>query len=97
MAYAINRAQVSELGEYGYEPAANQTDIVKPTFSSWYDSSRVQVRDGYTYDPSKAICILKTAGLQGEQRRLPDPKGPEAVLHDRSTSAGSPTGWPPCT
>ena len=34
MAYAINRAQVSTTGEYGYEPASNQTDIVKPTFSA---------------------------------------------------------------
>ena len=40
MAYAINRAQVSTIGESGYQPASNQTDIVKPTFSSWYDSAR---------------------------------------------------------
>ena len=32
MAYAINRSQVSQIGEYGYEPPWTQTDIVKPTY-----------------------------------------------------------------
>ena len=62
MAYAINRAQVSKIGEYGYEPASNQTDIVKPTFSSWYDSGlggpvrqRLQLRSGQgDLDPEAA-------------------------------------------
>jgi peptide/nickel transport system substrate-binding protein len=63
MAYAINRAQVSTTGEYGYEPASNQTDIVKPTFSSWYDSSAAaQYGNAYAYDPAKAIQILTAAG-----------------------------------
>ena len=63
MAYAINRAQVSTTGEYGYEPASNQTDIVQPTFSSWYDSSAAaQYGNAYAYDPTKAIQILTAAG-----------------------------------
>src|SRR5579863_244575 len=63
MAYAINRAQVSQTGEYGYEPASNQTDIVKPTFSSWYDQSQAaQYGNAYAYDPAKAIQILTAAG-----------------------------------
>ena len=32
MAYAIDRNKVSQIGEYGYEPPANQTGIVTPTF-----------------------------------------------------------------
>ncbi len=63
MAYAINRPQVSKIGEYGYEPPANQTGIVKPTFSSWYDSSLAsQYGNAYAYDPHKAISILQAAG-----------------------------------
>jgi peptide/nickel transport system substrate-binding protein len=63
MAYAINRAQVSSTGEYGYEPPSNQTDIVKPTFSSWYDSgAAAQYGNAYSYDPAKAIQILTAAG-----------------------------------
>ena len=30
LAYAIDRSRVSQIGEYGYEPAANQTGIVTP-------------------------------------------------------------------
>lgn len=63
MAYAIDRPQVSDIGEYGYEPASNQTAIVKPTFSSWYDSSLAsKYGDAYAYDPKKAISILEAAG-----------------------------------
>ena len=63
MAYAINRSQVSQTGEYGYEPASNQTAIVKPTFSSWYNSSAAaQYGNAYAYDPAKAIQILTAAG-----------------------------------
>ena len=40
MAYAIDRNRVSQIGEYGYEPAGNQSDIVTPTFSSWIESAR---------------------------------------------------------
>jgi peptide/nickel transport system substrate-binding protein len=65
MAYAINRPQVSKIGEYGYEPGSNQTDIVKPTFSSWYDSSLAsQYGNAYAYNPSKAISILIKAGFK---------------------------------
>jgi peptide/nickel transport system substrate-binding protein len=63
MAYAINRSKVAEIGEYGELPASNQTDIVKPTFSSWYDSSLAAKYD-YGYDPNKAIHILEAAGYK---------------------------------
>jgi peptide/nickel transport system substrate-binding protein len=63
MAYAINRPQVARLGEYGYEPASNQTGIVEPTFSSWYDSALAgDYGDAYTYDPARAISVLTAAG-----------------------------------
>ncbi|HEV2362335.1 MAG TPA: ABC transporter substrate-binding protein [Acidimicrobiales bacterium] len=64
MAYAINRSQVSSVGEYGYEPPANQTGIVTPTFSSWLDSSEASQYNGYAYNPGKAISILQGAGYK---------------------------------
>jgi peptide/nickel transport system substrate-binding protein len=65
MAYAIDRPHVSTIGEYGYEPGSNQTGIVKPTFSNWYDSSlATQYGNAYSYDPSKAISILQAAGFR---------------------------------
>jgi peptide/nickel transport system substrate-binding protein len=63
MAYAINRAQVSKIGEYGYEPPSNQSDIVQPTYSSWYDASQAsQYGNAYSYNPAQAIKILTAAG-----------------------------------
>ena len=34
ISYAINRPQVSDIGEDGYEPPANQAGVVTPTFAS---------------------------------------------------------------
>jgi peptide/nickel transport system substrate-binding protein len=56
---ALDRSAVSQRGESGYEPPANQTGIVLPTFKSWYDSSLNTV----TYDPSKADQVLQAAGF----------------------------------
>ncbi len=63
MVYAINTQKASSDGEYGYEPPANQTGIVTPTFSSWEDTSLAAKYD-YHYDPAKAKQILEAAGFQ---------------------------------
>jgi len=63
IAYAINRPEVGKIGEYGEEPGANQTGIITPTFSSWYDSSlAAQYGNAYAYNPKKAISVLTDAG-----------------------------------
>jgi peptide/nickel transport system substrate-binding protein len=59
MAYAIDRSRVAKIGEYGYEPAANQTGIVTPTFKSWLDP---KLAKKYMYDPAKGKQILTKAG-----------------------------------
>jgi peptide/nickel transport system substrate-binding protein len=72
MSYAINRKQVSQIGEYGYEPPSNQAGIVTPTFSSWLDSSQAAAYgNNYAYNPSKAISILTAAGFK---------KGPDGIM-----------------
>lgn len=64
MAYAINRNQAAQIGEYGYEPPGNQTGIVTPTFTSWLDTSQAATFDNnYAYNPAKAISILTAAGF----------------------------------
>jgi peptide/nickel transport system substrate-binding protein len=61
MAYAIDRNKVGNIGEYGEEPGANQSDIALPTFSAWLDSSAA-AKYNYGYDPAKAKQILQQAG-----------------------------------
>lgn len=63
IAYAINRQRVSQIGEYGYEPASNQTDVVTPTFNSWLDTS-LAAKYKYSYNPAKAKSILEKAGYK---------------------------------
>jgi peptide/nickel transport system substrate-binding protein len=65
MAYAIDRHKASSIGEYGYEPASNQSGIVTPTFTSWLDTSQAAAYgQNYNYNPSKAISILQKAGYK---------------------------------
>ena len=61
MSYAIDRSKVSSIGETGYEPAANQTGVVTPTFSQWESGSAVSAW-GTGYDPAKAKQLLESAG-----------------------------------
>jgi peptide/nickel transport system substrate-binding protein len=62
MSYAIDRSQVSSIGESSYEPPANQTGIVTPTFSSTLNNSALAAW-GSGYDPAKAKSLLESAGF----------------------------------
>jgi len=72
MAYAIDRQKVSEIGEYGYEPASNQTGIVTPTFSSWLDQGLAKQ---VNYNPQKAVSILQAAGYKKKNGVFYTPDG----------------------
>jgi peptide/nickel transport system substrate-binding protein len=61
MSYAIDRSKVSTIGESGYEPPANQTGIVTPTFSSSLNSQALATW-GNEYDVAKATSLLESAG-----------------------------------
>lgn len=74
MAYGIDRQKVSQNGEYGYEPAGNQTGILTPTFSSWIDQSQAS-KYNYKLDPAKAQSLLTQAGYS---------KGSDGIYKDSS-------------
>jgi peptide/nickel transport system substrate-binding protein len=62
MAAAIDRAKVSKIGESGYQPAANQTGIVLPTYQDWIDQDALNSSGFATPDTAKATQLLAGAG-----------------------------------
>ena len=72
ISYAIDRQRVSQIGEYGYQPAANQTGIVTPTFSSWLKPGLDTV---YNHDPNKAKQVLTNAGYKLKNGLFYSPSG----------------------
>jgi peptide/nickel transport system substrate-binding protein len=72
ISFAINRADVSQRGESGYEPPANQTGIVLPTYNAWYDKAS----DTTAFDVSMATKTLEGAGFtKGSDGIYADSKG----------------------
>src|SRR4029079_14706115 len=52
--------------------ASNQTGVVTPTFSSWLDPALAKQ---VTYNPAKAIAILKAAGYTQKNGQFYTPDG----------------------
>jgi peptide/nickel transport system substrate-binding protein len=61
ISYAINRQQVSTIGESGYEPPANQAGIVTPTFTSSLNNPAL-ASWGNGFNVAKAKTLLESAG-----------------------------------
>jgi len=74
LAFGIDRGKVSKIGEYGYQPAGNQTGVVTPTFNDWYDSNQA-AKYNYKFDPAKAQSLLQQAGFT---------KGSDGIFKDSS-------------
>ena len=74
IAFGIDRPKVSQNGEYGYEPAGNQTGVLMPTFSNWVDTGALN-KAGYKYDVNKATSLLAGAGFK---------KGSDGIMADSS-------------
>jgi peptide/nickel transport system substrate-binding protein len=62
IAYALNRAQVAQIGENGQQPPANQTGIVTPTFNKYFDSAALNA-SGYAHqNVAKAKQLMQSVG-----------------------------------
>jgi peptide/nickel transport system substrate-binding protein len=64
MAYGVNRALVSKLGEGGEAPPANQSGVLLPEQKAWFNSTLAAKYNDYKYDPAKSISILEKAGYK---------------------------------
>ncbi|HEY3091410.1 MAG TPA: ABC transporter substrate-binding protein [Jatrophihabitantaceae bacterium] len=59
---ALDRNQVSQIGEDGQEPAANQSGIVMPTFQKYYDANALAAAGYDKQNIDKAKSALASAG-----------------------------------
>ena len=90
-AFAIDRASVSQKGEYGYEPAGNQTGVITPTFASWIDKAQ-EAKYGYKFDTNKAMSLLQSAGFTKNSSNIFADSSGKALSFTIITIAGY-TDW----
>jgi len=90
MAYAVNYSDISETAMSGYS-ALVKASLILPTGaeSKYYDQSKAEGADGWSYDPKKAEQILIDAGAK---------KGSDGIYVLNGTRLGpwkliTPTGW----
>ncbi|OLE25727.1 MAG: ABC transporter substrate-binding protein [Actinobacteria bacterium 13_1_20CM_3_71_11] len=62
IALGIDRTKISAIGEDGQQPAANQTGVVVPTFSKYYDEAAVKSAGLDAPNADKAKQLLASAG-----------------------------------
>ncbi|MEP7055046.1 MAG: ABC transporter substrate-binding protein [Actinomycetota bacterium] len=62
IAAALDREQISKIGESGYQPAANQSGIVTPTFDGYFDGAALAASGYDKPNPDKAKTLLESAG-----------------------------------
>lgn len=76
LSMAINRKQVSSIGEYGYEQAANVLGV-PPLQTSYANKAVVKQANALSaYNPSKALAVLTKLGFhKNAQGQLLTPKG----------------------
>jgi peptide/nickel transport system substrate-binding protein len=76
LSYAINRSDVSKLGEYGYAPATDAIGL-NGLVPQWVTDASVkaQAKALATYNPTLAKKTLTDAGFTYQGSKLVDPKG----------------------
>jgi len=79
IAYALNRAQIAAIGEQGEEQAANQTGVINPTFSAYYNADALNSSGYASQHLDKAKTLLQQAGY--------------SPSHPLSLTVKSPTGY----
>ncbi|HEX4789626.1 MAG TPA: ABC transporter substrate-binding protein [Actinospica sp.] len=79
IAYALNRTQIAAIGEQGEEQAANQTGVINPTFSAYYNASALGASGYASQSLDKARTALAQAGY--------------STSHPLSLTVKNPTGY----
>src|SRR4051794_12084867 len=76
LSYAINRSDVSKLGEYGYAPPTDAIGL-NGIFPSWITDPAVkaEAKRLATFNPTAAKKLLTDNGFKYDGNKLIDPKG----------------------
>ncbi|MCL4495620.1 MAG: ABC transporter substrate-binding protein [Firmicutes bacterium] len=61
---AINREKIDKVGEYGYENPSSPTGLILPNNKAWLNPSLPPQDVSFSYNPAKAVSILKSAGYK---------------------------------
>jgi peptide/nickel transport system substrate-binding protein len=67
IAQALDRNQIALIGEGGQQPAANQSGVVTPTFSKYFDQAALSASGYDKPDAAKAKTLLASAGYSPEK------------------------------
>ena len=82
LSLAINRNDVSKLGEYGYAPPTDAIGL-NGLFPNWVTDPKVkaQAKAMATYNPTAAKALLTSNGFTYKGSQLVDPKGNPVTLN----------------
>jgi peptide/nickel transport system substrate-binding protein len=67
IAATLDRSQIATIGEGGQQPAANQTGIVVPTFTKYFDQAALTASGYDKPDPAKGKQLMASAGYSSSK------------------------------
>ncbi len=89
---SINRTEICQVGEYGYEQPANAANILAQQLF-WLNSTNAnEAKELAEYNPSKALKLLEDHGFSMKNGRLYNPNGTEMPALTIMSVAGY-TDW----
>jgi len=85
---AVNRQQIYQLGEYGYEAPANPTGLVLPSEKNWLGATVHTADRAFTMNIAKANALLDKAGFKKQADGIRAKNGKKLVF-----DLIAPAGW----
>lgn len=88
MSLAIDRNQISKVGEYGYEQPSNPTGLILKSDASWVDPGLTDADKTFAFDINKANQLLDKAGYKMQSNGIRAKNGQELKF-----DLIAPAGW----
>jgi len=89
IAMAINKQNLDEKAYFGVGGSVNQTALIPPLRSEWFDPTLTTLASEYTYDPNKAQELLSSIGFnKNSDGQLVGPDGKALPTFNLIVGAG---------